>query len=164
MVFVLRRRTAIRLVVHVLQTRRNGQKPVPHRLLQHHLGQVLRPGWQNNGIGKGCPFGQLIRFLGQKPVHHCRFFELKPLVEDHRHHLGAEFHHLQQKAEFLAPLGQALAQHVPAFRVKRQIIDFSLVGRAQFVEEGGNAHVAWFFIVNSPSSMTGPHVGTTLDF
>src|SRR2546429_4985186 len=49
---------------------------------------------------------------------------------------GADLDHLDQEAEFLALLGQTLAQHTTALRVGGQVVEFSLVGRAQLQEEG----------------------------
>ena len=72
--------------------------------------------------------------------HHRGLRETKSLVEYHRHHFGAEFHHLHQEADLPALLAQTLAQHVPPLGVKRQIVQFSLVRRAQIAEKGGDVH------------------------
>src|SRR5450830_2077501 len=128
------------LAVHVFQTGGDGQKPVAQGLFAYDLDQVLRPRRRMNRIGQAVPVGEILRRQGQQMFHHRRRFERKALMQDHRHHLGTELHHLQQEFQLLASLCQPLAHHVTAFGVRPQVFQLSLVGRAQVAEKGRNIH------------------------
>ena len=62
--------------------------------------------------------------MAEQMVHHGGQLETETFMKNHRHHLGAELHHLDQKTDLFAFVGQTLTQHVTTFRVKRQIVYF----------------------------------------
>jgi hypothetical protein len=45
--------------------------------------------------------------------------------------------------QFFAFFGQPVAQHILAFGIKRQVVQFGLVSRNQVAKKWGNAHVRW---------------------
>jgi hypothetical protein len=86
------------------------------------------------------PLGKLVGFQRQQLLHDGRLAELEAAVKHHGHHLGAELHHLRQKADFAALFAQALLQHVAPFGVRGQVVQFRLVGRVELKEKGGHGH------------------------
>ena len=129
-----------RFGVHVFQGRRHAHEPFAHWLLQDLIDDGLGPRLDLECMFEGVPGQQLVIVVGQKMVHHGRHFEVKGLVQNHRHHFRVQVHQLQQETELLAFVGQALAQHIFAVGVKAQIVKFCLVGAAQFEEKRGYVH------------------------
>ena len=128
------------MAVHEFQARRHGQQPFAIRLLQHRISQWLRPGLQRQRRAQCFPVGKRLGLGRQQLVHGFGAQKAKRLVEHHAHHLGAGRHHLNQKRQFLAALGQVLFQHMLAVGVKAQVMQLGLIGFTQVGEKRGGVH------------------------
>ena len=140
LVFSALRVQRLRLAGHVMKPCGHRQKPLAAVCFQDHLGQFGSPRGKFDSAGKLAPGRKRIAVVCEQQVQRGRLSKDKAVVEDDRHHLGAELHHLNEKTDFLAFFIQALRQYVAPVRVKGQVVDLGAVGRAQVSKERGNAH------------------------
>ena len=129
-----------RMLVQIFEPTRHGHETCALGFTQHGLRQALGPGLKGHGVGNLLPVWQVVDRQTQHPLYGSGFGETKTVVKHHRHHFRRQFHHLHQKGDFVAFFGQPLAQHILAFGIRQQIVEFGLISRAQVMKVGGNFH------------------------